>query len=72
MLSSNRTLTQQRESRVTIPEVKYVGHIIGKNGLKVDHDKVRAIVNMPVPSEAQGVRRLLGLVQYVSKFFYLI
>ena len=51
-----------------VPEVKYVGHIIGKDGLKVDPEKVRAIVNMPVPSDAQGVRRFLGLVQYVSKF----
>lgn len=51
-----------------VPEVKYVGHIIGKDGLKVDPEKVRAIVNMPEPTDIQGVRRFLGLVQYVSKF----
>ncbi|XP_065941318.1 retrovirus-related Pol polyprotein from transposon 297 [Magallana gigas] len=51
-----------------VPEVKYVGHIIGKDGLKVDPEKVRAIVNMPEPTDIQGVRRFLGLVQYASKF----
>ena len=34
----------------------------------VDPEKVCAIVNTPVPSDALGVRRFLGLVQYVSKF----
>lgn len=34
----------------------------------MDPEKVRAIVNMPEPKDIQGVRRFLGLVQYVSKF----
>lgn len=51
-----------------VPEVKYVGHVIGRDGLKVDPEKVRAIVNMPEPTDVQSVRRFLGLVQYVSKF----
>ena len=38
-----------------------------QNGPKVDPEKVRAIVKMPVPYDAQGVQLFLGLVQYVLK-----
>nr|XP_022295054.1 uncharacterized protein K02A2.6-like [Crassostrea virginica] len=51
-----------------VPEVKYVGHLITNNGIKVDPEKVRAIVEMPSPIDVSGVKRVLGLVQYVAKF----
>ena len=63
----NLKLNKQKvELRVN--EVKYVGHVISKDGLKVDPEKVNAIVNMPAPTDVQSVRRFLGLVQYVAKF----
>lgn len=36
-------------------------------GLRVDQAKVRAIVEMPAPTDKAGVQRLLGLAQYLSK-----
>ena len=36
--------------------------------LKVDPAKVIAVVEMPPPTDKQGVQRLLGLVQYLAKF----
>lgn len=53
---------------VRVPEVKYVGHVITSNGLKVDPEKVRAITEMPPPVDVQGVKRFLGAVQYCAKF----
>lgn len=37
-------------------------------GLGIDPAKVRAIVEMPPPTDKQGVQRLLGLAQYLAKF----
>ena len=37
-------------------------------GLRVDPAKVRAITEMPAPTDKAGVQRLLGLAQYLSKF----
>jgi hypothetical protein len=51
-----------------VPEVKYVGHLITNRGIKVDPEKVRAIDEMPSPIDVSGVKRVLGLVQYVAKF----
>ena len=37
-------------------------------GLKVDPTKVRAVCEMPPPTDVVAVQRLLGFVQYLSKF----
>ena len=49
-------------------EVKFHGHVFSQDGLKTDPEKVRAIVEMPRPTDKAGVRRLMGMVNYVSKF----
>ncbi|XP_021374310.1 uncharacterized protein K02A2.6-like [Mizuhopecten yessoensis] len=48
--------------------VPYMGHVITDCGLKPDLEKVRAIIGMPTPKDKEGIRRFLGLVQYLSKF----
>ena len=49
-------------------EVKFMGHVISRDGLKPDPDKVTAIKNMPKPTAKSEVLTLLGFVNYLSKF----
>ncbi|KAK3731843.1 hypothetical protein QZH41_020209 [Actinostola sp. cb2023] len=49
-------------------EVTFMGHVFTSNGLKIDSDKVKAIVDMPKPEDIQGVQRLNGFVIYLAKF----
>ena len=49
-------------------EVPFIGHVATDQGLRVDPAKVRAIIEMPAPTDKAGVQRLLGLTQYLSKF----
>ena len=49
-------------------EVPFIGHVTTDKGLRVDPTKVRAIIDMPPPVDIGGVRRLLGMVQYLNKF----
>ena len=49
-------------------EVTYIGHKLTKDGIKPDDNKVRAINEMPAPSDKKGVERLLGTVNYLGKF----
>ncbi|GFS35155.1 transposon Tf2-6 polyprotein [Nephila pilipes] len=51
-----------------VSEVKYVGQIISKSGIKPDPDHIKAIVVMPTPKSKTEVRRLLGMVNFLSKF----
>ena len=49
-------------------EVTYIGHKLTKDGIKPDDNKVRAINEIPAPSDKKGVERLLGTVNYLGKF----
>lgn len=46
----------------------YVGHLLTADGLKPDPEKVKAIREMEKPSDVKGVQRLVGLVNYLTKF----
>ena len=48
--------------------VKFLGHIISAEGIKVDPAKVEAIRNFPQPTNVAELRRLLGMVNHVGKF----
>jgi len=49
-------------------EVKFMGHLISKDGLIPDPAKVKAVEEMPQPSCKQEVLSLLGFVNYFSRF----
>ena len=49
-------------------QVKFMGHMITKGGLKPDPDKVKAVKNMPKPTCEQEALSLLGFINYLAKF----
>lgn len=49
-------------------ELCYLGHVVGRDGLKVDPAKVKAIKDWPTPTTATHVRQFLGLANYFRKF----
>ena len=49
-------------------KVLFIGHVATDKGLQVDPAKVRAITEMPTPTDKAGVQRLLGFAQYLAKF----
>jgi len=50
------------------PEVKYLGHIVGRNGVATDPEKVRAIQDWVTPQDLTGLRAFLGLVGYYRQY----
>ena len=49
-------------------EVKYLGHLIGREGIRVDPRKVDAIRNFPKPETKQQMQRFLGILNYLRRF----
>lgn len=50
------------------PEVKFMGHVITKDGLKPDPNKIKAVEEMPRPTCKKETLSLLGFIDYLSKF----
>lgn len=49
-------------------EVKYVGHIISKDGIKPDPSHIEAILKMPTPENKGDVMRLLGMSKFLGQY----
>ena len=46
-------------------QVSYMGHIISSEGLQADSNKLKAINEMPPPTDKEGVQRVQGMINYV-------
>ena len=73
-----KTLERAKEINLTLnfgkcmfrkAEIAYLGHRLSENGITPEHSKLDAILRMPVPENKQAVQRLLGMVNYVAKFY---
>ena len=59
---------QRQKCTFMQPSVEYLGHRISAAGLHPSEEKVRAIVDAPVPKDVTQLRSFLGLVNYYGKF----
>ena len=44
--------------------VKYLGHVVCKEGIKTDPDKIQCIADWPVPNDVKKLKCFLGLASY--------
>lgn len=51
-----------------LPEVEFLGHIVGADGIKTDPKKVKAILDWHTPRNTTEVRAFHGLASYYRKF----
>lgn len=58
----------EKKSQVSVSEVKYIGHVLSQEGVKADPRKVAAIRLLEPPTDKTGVRRVIGMVNYLTKF----
>ena len=49
-------------------ELTYFGHLVGRDGIKPNPDRVKAIVNMSAPKDTTELRRCLGMINYLGRF----
>lgn len=49
-------------------KVFFLGYIVSAGGVSIDPKKVRAVKNLPVPTDLQALRGFLELTSYYRKF----
>ena len=48
--------------------VTFLGHVVSKDGIKTDPEKIKALSDWPVPSTVKEVRSFLGFANYYRRF----
>ena len=62
-------LTLNRDKCVfSVSTIKALGHVISSKGVSPDPDKVKAILDIPVPTNVAEVRSFMGMVNQFNKF----
>jgi hypothetical protein len=49
-------------------KVHYLGHVISKEGVAIDPDKIRSIMEWPTLKEISDIRSFMGLAGYYRRF----
>ena len=63
----NIVLNEEKQE-IGLREISFHGHKITCEGVKASDDKIKAIIDMPSPTDVSGVKRFCGMVQYMSRF----
>lgn len=58
----------EKKAVVKQSEITFMGHRISDKGIAPTSEKVQAILNLQPPTDVSGVRRLCGMVQYLSRY----
>lgn len=51
-----------------VSQIMFMGHVITADGISIDSDRVKAIREFPEPKCKKDLQRLLGVVNYLSKY----
>jgi hypothetical protein len=68
LLSQHQLFLKQSKCAFGASEVEYLGHLVGKDGVRVDPKKIEAMQDWPHPKTLKILRGFLGLTGYYRKF----
>jgi hypothetical protein len=57
-----------RKCELFRPEVHFLEHIVTRNGITADPEKIRVVANWPRPKNVHEVRSFLGITGYYRRF----
>jgi hypothetical protein len=67
-LRANKLYVKESKCEFFKREVEFLGHIVGREGVKMMESKVKAIIDWQAPSCQKEVEQFLGLAGYYRKF----
>ncbi|GJU82174.1 retrotransposon-related protein [Tanacetum coccineum] len=67
-LQDNQFVINEKKCSFIKECIQYLGHIVSYDGVCMEPEKIQAILEWPLPTNAKGVRGFLGLSGYYRKF----
>ena len=67
-LREAKLMSKESKCEFCASEIKFLGHIVGKDGRKVDPDKIEKVREYLKPENISQLRGFLGLASYYRKF----
>ena len=68
MLRAAKLYAKESKCEFFKTEVEFLGHIVGRDGVRMMEDKVKAVSEWPTPTKVGDVRAFLGTAGYYRKF----
>lgn len=68
VLDQNEFFVNFSKCKFGLHEIDYLGHLISNKGVRVDPNKIDAMITWPYPSSVTALRGFLGLTSYYRRF----
>jgi hypothetical protein len=68
LLSQHQLFLKQSKCAFGASEVEYLGHLVGKYGIRVDPKNIEAMQDWPHPKNLKSLHGFLGLIGYYHMF----
>jgi hypothetical protein len=68
LLSQHQLFLKQSKCVFGASDVEYLGHLVGKDGVRVDPKKIESMKDWPHPKTIKSLHGFLGLTGYYCKF----
>ena len=63
-MEKNDLFVKPKKYKWKVREVEFLGVVIGPKGVEMQKEKVKGVLNWPVPQNKKEVQKFLGLANY--------
>jgi len=67
-LEENDLYVKPEKCKWKVREVEFLGVVIGPEGIKMEEEKVKGVLEWPTPKSVKDVQKFLGLANYYRRF----
>ena len=67
-LEENDLYVKPEKCKWKVKEVDFLGVVIGPEGIKMEKEKVKGVLEWPIPKCVKDVQKFLGLANYYHRF----